>query len=334
MNTSLRTNLITCSAVFALAGGLLLNSPVRARGAAPAKLLEAVNVRYSGTDSNQVLDIFSPAPNGSAPVVVFAHGGSWVAGDKNYHGKNRDIGRFLAEHGLVAVLINYRLAPWVKHPDNARDVAAAYAWVRRNITAYGGDRDRIILSGHSAGAQLVSLVVTDETYLKDPALKLTDRDRQAVRGVVAVSGIYRIPSPNEFDYLGSRIVRLWLENAGLGGEKVGTISSAVAGAGKRLNPFRLAFGEDPEVLKQASPLTHVRRGLPPFLLVSAEFEVETLPEMAQSFAEALRKAGCSVQQHEAPGQVHRDVLFHLRDKDNTLGKVICDFVTKHSRAPL
>jgi acetyl esterase/lipase len=115
---------------------------------------------------------------------------------------------------------------------------------------------------------------------------------------------------------------------------VAAVTSTLARAGKAFNPFRMAFGEDREVLQQASPLSHVHRGLPPFLLVNSEWEVATLEDMAKDFAAALRKAGCSVEQYQALGRMHKDVLFHLRDKDDTLGKLICDFVSKHSRAPL
>src|SRR5438270_867168 len=77
-------------------------------------------------------------------------------------------------------------------------VGRADAWTRRHVRDYGGDPDRIILCGHSAGGHLVALLATDETYLKDPALKLTDADRAAIRGVIGVCGVYRVPGPQEF----------------------------------------------------------------------------------------------------------------------------------------
>src|SRR5262249_21258684 len=154
------------------------------------------------------LDVFAPkgAP-GPAPVVLFVHGGTWMYGDKNFFGIYRGLGKFPARHGVVAVMINYRLSPYVRHPEHVKDVARAFASVVRNIASYGGDPRRIILGGHSAGGHLVSLLVTDKTYLNDPALDLKPAERAGLRGVVAVSGVYRIPGPDEFRTLARQIVR-------------------------------------------------------------------------------------------------------------------------------
>src|SRR5262249_10941217 len=122
-------------------------------------------------------------------------------GDKNLLGLYRGFGRFLARHGIVAVMINYRLSPAVKHPEHVKDVARAFAWTRRHIKDYGGDPDRIFLCGHSAGGHLVSLLATNQEYLKDKCLDLKDEDRAAIRGVISVCGVYLIPSDDEFTSL-------------------------------------------------------------------------------------------------------------------------------------
>jgi acetyl esterase/lipase len=66
------------------------------------------------------------------------------------------------------------------HPAQVEDVAAAFAWVVRNISQYGGDPSRIYLSGHSAGAHLAALLALDEKYLKK-----IDISRTAIRAVIA-----------------------------------------------------------------------------------------------------------------------------------------------------
>jgi acetyl esterase/lipase len=299
------------------------------------KLREVFDLRYHTADFRQALDVIGPAAARNAPVVIVIHGGSWMIGDKDFFGLYRGVGRFLAQKGMVAVLINYRLSPMVRHPEHVKDVARAYAWVCRNIAKYGGDPDRIFLCGHSAGGHLAALLATDESYLKEPALKLSDRDRKALRGVIGVSGVYRIPPASEYDDLAAGVVDLWMRRVGLDAPPSPTLGAMVAGAGKGLNPFRRAFGEDPEVCKQASPLTHVHSGLPPFLLTNAEHDIPTLPEMATEFTAALRKAGCSVESFQAPGRTHHDILFRVRDKDDVVGKAICDFVAAHgdSRRP-
>ena len=90
----------------------------------------------------------------AAPVVVFVHGGGFVAGDKHLPGTPRYdlVGAWAVRHGWVGVTMTYRLAPEHRWPAGAQDVAAAIAWIRQNIAGYGGDPDRIVVAGNSAGA--------------------------------------------------------------------------------------------------------------------------------------------------------------------------------------
>jgi triacylglycerol lipase len=115
------------------------------------------------------------------PVFVFVHGGGFVAGDKHHPGTpSYDlVGAWAVRHGWVGVNITYRYAPEVKWPAGAEDVAAAVAWIRGNIAAYGGDPDRIVVMGNSAGA----------THVADFAAG-HGGDLAGVRGAALVSGIY------------------------------------------------------------------------------------------------------------------------------------------------
>src|SRR6516164_2426591 len=121
---------------------------------------ETHDIAYYDASPRQVLDVLRPKNLDNRPVVLFVHGGAWMIGDKNPLGLYRGFGRFLARHGIVAVMINHRLSPAVKHPEHVKDVARAFAWTRRHIKEYGGDPDRIFLCGHSAGGHLVSLLAT------------------------------------------------------------------------------------------------------------------------------------------------------------------------------
>src|SRR4051794_10445369 len=137
------------------------------------------------------LDLFLPKGRTNYPVVVFVHGGTWVMGDNRCCGLHSSIGEFLARHGIGAVLPNYRLSPGVKHPEHVKDVARAVAWTHDHIGEHGGDARRLFLVGHSAGGHLVSLVTTDEQYLKAEGLHTSD-----VKGVVSISGVYEIIAGN------------------------------------------------------------------------------------------------------------------------------------------
>lgn len=126
-------------------------------------------------------------PDGAArPVVVFAHGGGFTGGDKYMPGTPRyDLfGAWAVRNGYVGVTMTYRLAPQHKWPSGAVDVAAAVAWIRDNIAAYGGDPDRIVVAGNSAGAVHVASYVVGHGG--------TPAD---IRGAALLSGIYRSRTP-------------------------------------------------------------------------------------------------------------------------------------------
>jgi acetyl esterase/lipase len=119
--------------------------------------------------------------NPGAPVFVFVHGGGFVRGDKYQPGTPAYdlVGAWAVRHGWVGVNMTYRYAPEFQWPSGAQDVAAAVAWLRENIAGYGGDPDRIIVAGNSAGA----------THVADFAAG-HGGDLAGVRGAALISGIY------------------------------------------------------------------------------------------------------------------------------------------------
>jgi len=136
------------------------------------------------------LDLYLPRDKKNFPVLVFLHGGSWRTGDRSLY---KALGDRLARAGIGAVIPSYRLMPQNPHPAQIEDVAAAFAWVARNISEHGGDPSRIYLSGHSAGAHLAALLGLDEKYLKK-----YDLDRTAIRSVIAMSGVYDVDKLDTF----------------------------------------------------------------------------------------------------------------------------------------
>jgi acetyl esterase/lipase len=125
------------------------------------------------------LDIFMPEGATDAPVIVFFHGGALQYGDKS-HGEVLAM-RFVPE-GVGIASANYRLSPAVMHPAHIQDAAAAFAWAVKNIERYGGDPERVYVSGHSAGAYLATLMALDPAHLALHDLKL-----DTIRGTIAIS---------------------------------------------------------------------------------------------------------------------------------------------------
>jgi acetyl esterase/lipase len=139
------------------------------------------NIAY-GEHRLQELDIFQPDISRPAPIVIFWHGGSWKSGSRQQY---RNVGQALAAMGFVVFLPSYRLYPEVKYPKFLKDCAAAAAWVHQHGTKYGGDRQKIFLMGHSAGAYNAAMVA-----LADSLLETAGVPRAAICGFIGLSGAY------------------------------------------------------------------------------------------------------------------------------------------------
>lgn len=136
-----------------------------------------------GPDSRQRLDVYVPE-SGPRPaaVVVFFYGGAWRGGHRDDY---RFAGEALTSRGYIAVIPDYRVYPDVGFPEFVEDGAHAVAWVRDHIAAYGGDPERVFVMGHSAGAHIAALLVTDRRYLAEAGV-----DDGAVRGFIGMAGPY------------------------------------------------------------------------------------------------------------------------------------------------
>ncbi len=137
-----------------------------------------------GTDDRQKLDIYVPEGDASAPhpVLIFFHGGAWRDGEREGYGF---LGRAFASRGFVTVIADYRKSPQVRFPAFVDDTAAAIAWVHSNVGKYQGNKDRIFLMGHSAGAHIAMMTALDPRYLKAQGLG-TD----VIKGVIGLAGPY------------------------------------------------------------------------------------------------------------------------------------------------
>lgn len=113
----------------------------------------------------QKLDIWTPetAPDANLPVVVFWYGGGWAKGDRTSYAF---AGRALARAGFVVVVPDYRKVPAIRFPAFLDDGVEALAWVRDKVSDYGGDPDKVVVMGHSAGAYQAVMLALDAERLK------------------------------------------------------------------------------------------------------------------------------------------------------------------------
>ena len=155
---------------------------------APAALPEKA-IAY-GPDPMQSLG-FRPAvgAHGPAPLIVFVHGGGWSRGTRQ-NGTGRWKEAHFPSEGYAFASIDYRLVPGATVEDEAADVAHALKALLDRAAALGIDPGRVVLMGHSAGAQLVALVGTDERYLKGAGLSFAQ-----LAGVIPIDGAaYDVPA--------------------------------------------------------------------------------------------------------------------------------------------
>ncbi len=159
-----------------------LENAARAAAAARERLASDshFDVRY-GSGTKQTVDILKgPSSGQDAPLVVFIHGGYWRALDKDDH---THLALPFVDAGAVFLNLNYDLCPDVTVSTIAKEIRAGLIWAARHAGGYGGDPNRIFLYGHSAGAHLAGMMMT-ETFPPEAI-----RPEQ-VRGVFAISGIY------------------------------------------------------------------------------------------------------------------------------------------------
>jgi acetyl esterase/lipase len=234
------------------------------------------------------LDLYLPVGRRDYPVVLFVHGGGWSHGDKKFwfdlYGR---LGRGLAEKGIGVAVTNYRLAPQTKGLDQARDVARAFAWLHRNIRKFGGRADALFVAGHSAGGHLVSLIASDEQYLREVGL-----DSRAIRGVISISGVYDVRP------------ELFL--------------------------FERVFGPHSEVRRQASPIAHVKYGLPAFLLLHGDAELPHCDgPCVERFYESLQDAQVDVRINPIAKRDHLSIITRLSEVNDPAQQAILDFIHQH-----
>jgi acetyl esterase/lipase len=281
--------LLVTAVVAALAATASLTVLPGETGAAAATKCRAsgrTDVRYAtraGVPASATsLDVY-PAPGAcdDAPtaVVVWVHGGGWAVGDKRGVGAKLDLFHDL---GAAVVSVNYRLsprrgtppgdAPPVQHPDHVEDLAAAVSWVSEHAATFGADPEAVVLVGHSAGAHLVALVGADPSYLRAAGVP-TD----AVGCVVA------------------------LDTEGY------DLAEKVASGGPSARLVRNAFGDDPEVWRDASPITHAADDAPVRFLVVTRGTLRRQAEAAR-FVDAVGAAGGDATLVTAPSKyTHADV---------------------------
>ncbi|MDO7877594.1 alpha/beta hydrolase [Hymenobacter sp. ASUV-10] len=237
------------------------------------------------------LDVYAPrrkAPGEGCPVVLFMHGGNWNSGNKNIY---TFVGRRLARQGVVAVVINYRLAPKVKIDGMADDCARALAWTVQHIGEYGGDPGRVFVMGHSAGGGLAAILTTDDGLLARHGLA-----PNPVRGAI-------LDDPAGLD------MYTYLKSRDTGDTQ-----------------YHDAFGGDPAGWKAWSPIYRLRAGQPPFLLFIGGETYPSISSSSERFRKRLGALGMPPTYQVLPGKKHVPMVLQLYWQHNVIYKELLKLV--------
>ena len=145
--------------------------------------LQVTRDQAFGDDPRLKLDVYAPRAGGAAkPVLVFIHGGSWSSLNKETHAF---VGAAFADEGFVTVVPNYRLVPQVRYPGFLQDNARAVRWARDNARRFGGDPERMVIVGHSAGAYNAAMLALDPRWLEAAGVP-----KSAVKAWAGLAGPY------------------------------------------------------------------------------------------------------------------------------------------------
>lgn len=246
----------------------------------------------NGKDANkamQQLNIFAPAGNKKqAPVLIFVYGGSWNSGKKKLY---NFFGSRMARKGIVTVIPDYPKSPAAGYNEMAVDIAAAVKWTKEHIAGYGGDSNRIFISGHSAGGHLAALVSIKEDYFEN--LRMAN----PIKGLILIDA------------------------AGL--DMYGYLKEENFAAG---DSYLETFSNDPAIWKQASPIYFLHNGMPPMLIYRGGKTYPSIIKSNEKFTDSLKKYNAAFSYHIQPGKKHVPMILQFFNRYNKRYKEIISFM--------
>lgn len=237
----------------------------------PAGVSIERDVSYLAPDRKEKLDLYQPEkrpPGLLSPAVVIIHGGGWVGGDK---GGDREFvtGTALAKAGYVCISIEYWKEARDRWPTNLQDCKNAVRWLRVNAGRLQVNPERIGVIGGSAGGHLALMVAFTPGHDELDPKPLYPGVSDSVSACVDMYGISNLLTRQGTDESGNP-------------------------NGKLSNKTQL-FPESreaaPDKWKQASPITHIKSGCPPTLILHGSADTTVDRDQSQELAEALAAAG-------------------------------------------
>jgi acetyl esterase/lipase len=278
---SMARMLLTC--MLAIVGTAVLLAQQKRAEVPPFKLPAGVTIDhdlvYARYGSRELkLDLYRPESGaGPFPGIVFIHGGGWRAGTRTQF---RRQAAYLATKGFVSVSIDYRFSEEAAYPAALYDSKAAVRWIRANAARYKVNPDKIAASGGSAGGHLAALLGTTGDVRTLEGNGGNPGFSSRVQAVVAFNGVYDFVSLSQ-----EALKRQQIENV---------VFPFLGGS----------INKVPEVWVQASPVAHVSRNSPPFLILHGTGDTTVPYQQALEMQRDLRSVGVRAELYSAKGANH------------------------------
>ncbi len=254
------------------------------------------NITYLHADSAntraaQKLNIFAPLSHAPLKeVFIFIHGGTWTSGKKSLYSF---LGNRMARKNVVTVIIDYPKSPRANYDEMATDAAMAVKWVKENIERYGGDPNKIFISGHSAGGHLAALVSVRNKYFDKMGIV------NPIKGAILIDAA----GLDMFGYL----------NAGNFADG---------------NSYLQTFTTNPDNWKEASPLYHLHNGMPAMLIYRGGKTYPSIEAGNEKFVAALKSGGYQPAYHILKGKKHVPMITQFLNSGNRRYDEIIEFMRK------
>jgi acetyl esterase/lipase len=251
------------------------------------------NITYLPEDSTagkaaEKLNVFAPKHAKAKEVFIFVYGGNWNSGRKGIYSY---FGSRMARKGIITVIVDYPKSPKANYDEMATDIALSVKWVKDNIAKYGGDPEKIFISGHSAGGHLAALISIKKDYFKKLGIA------NPLKGLILIDA------------------------AGL--DMYGYLKQENFDAG---NTYLQTFTADSTEWKNASPLYWLHKNVPPMLIYRGGRTYESIEVSNEKFVTALKKDDLKFTYHIQQKKKHVPMILQFFNSSNPRYKEIISFM--------
>jgi pectin methylesterase-like acyl-CoA thioesterase/acetyl esterase/lipase len=247
-------------------------------------IIEEKNIAYCSTKERELkLDVFSPneQSKNKRTAIIFIHGGGWRSGNKAMH---YPLLQQLAARGFVCITPEYRLSTEALYPAGIYDIKTVIRWTRMNAAKYNIDVNKIVASGHSAGGELAAFMGATNTIKEFEGDGDYKKYSSVVNAVIDLDGTLAFLHPESGE-----------------GDDSKRISAAT-------HWFGYSKTENPDLWKQAAPLTHVGKHTPPTQFINSG--VARMHAGREDFIQILNQHKIYSEVKTFEGSPHSFILFN------------------------